>query len=355
MKVPLKINQIRRQLMRTLTSTVGRSNNYVKKGKSDNEKVQRILISRPNARLGNLLLITPLVQDVVATFPNCKIDLFVRGNVAPIIFRNYPNIDRIVNLPAKPFRNLGKYLWTWVSIRNHKYDLAINVEQNSSSGRLSSLFSKSGYKIFGEINPELKALHQDYIHIAKSPVYGFRQYISQLGYDAQNGQVPTLNIQLTPYEIARGKSVLDDLVQNDKKTICLFTYATGDKCYPVDWWNNMYDKLLLKYPDYNIIEMLPAHNESQLNFRAPSFLSHDIREIAGILNNVELFIGADSGMMHLASASQATVIGLFWKTYLEKYEPYGNNSFGINTNNSSEEAWFLQIDKTLATLRKSRA
>jgi heptosyltransferase III len=41
----------------------------------------RVLISRPNSRLGNLLMVTPLVQEIERLLPNAKIDLFVRGGV----------------------------------------------------------------------------------------------------------------------------------------------------------------------------------------------------------------------------------------------------------------------------------
>jgi ADP-heptose:LPS heptosyltransferase len=50
--------------------------------------VEKILICRPNPRLGNQLLITPLVQDVIAT--DCEIDLFVNGGLAPIILKITP-------------------------------------------------------------------------------------------------------------------------------------------------------------------------------------------------------------------------------------------------------------------------
>ena len=65
--------------------------------------IKRILICRPNHRLGNLLLITPLLQEVIETFPSAKIDLFVKGGIAPSLFLNYSNIGRIIQLPRRPF------------------------------------------------------------------------------------------------------------------------------------------------------------------------------------------------------------------------------------------------------------
>jgi hypothetical protein len=37
--------------------------------------------------------------------------------------------------------------------------------------------------------------------------------------------------------------------------------------------------LLQEFPDYNIIEILPVENVSQIEFKSPTFYSKDIREI----------------------------------------------------------------------------
>ena len=58
---------------------------HVESTKDYRNKIKRILICRPNHRLGNLLLITPLIQEISETFPDCKIDLFVKGGIAPTV------------------------------------------------------------------------------------------------------------------------------------------------------------------------------------------------------------------------------------------------------------------------------
>lgn len=59
---------------------------------------------------------TPLICEVSEIFPNCKIDLFVKGDLAPILFKNYSSIDRIIQLPKKPFKNFRQYLKVWFTI-----------------------------------------------------------------------------------------------------------------------------------------------------------------------------------------------------------------------------------------------
>lgn len=326
-----KVNIVRRSLMRTLTKNIGSASNS-KGGKIDTAKIKKVLICRPNGRLGNLLLITPLIQEVTATFPNCKIDVFVKGTLAPIVFEKYDNVDKIIHLPKKPFKELVKYFKVWTLIRKQKYDVAINVDQNSSSGRLGVKFSTAKYKFFGNLPEGVTLEHKDYDHIAKYPVYNFRHFLSEVGIEDKNEPIALLDLKLSEAEIANGKQILDKIIDPNKRSIAIFTYATGEKCYNPAWWAEFYTALKNEFPNDNIFEVLPVENVSQIDFQAPSFYSKDVREIGSVLANVAVFVGADSGIMHLSSASKAPTAGLFSVSNIKKYEPYGNGSVGLDTN-----------------------
>jgi hypothetical protein len=51
--------------------------------------------------------------------------------------------------------------------------------------------------------------------------------------------------------------------------------------------------------------------------------------------------------MHLASASKATTVGLFSGGNLKKYEPYGNNSIGVDTNTNTVSDFIAIINSIL--------
>lgn len=341
-----KVNVFRRSLMRNLTKNIGDSS-ISKSEPIDKSKIKKVLICRPNGRLGNLLLITPLVQEVTKTFPNCKIDLFVKGFLAPIVFENYDNIDKIIPLPKKPFKELVKYFKVWTLIKKQNYDIVINVDQNSSSGRLAAKFSNAKYKIFGDLPENVELPYEDYGHIAKYPVYNLRYTLSQVGIQDTQEPVALIDLKLSEQEIANGKKILNDIIDQQKKTIAIFTFATGDKCYCIEWWEKFYAVLKKEYPDYNIFEVLPVENVSQINFQAPTFYSKDVREIGSVLANVDVFVGADSGIMHLSSASKAPTVGLFSVSNLKKYEPYGNSSVGIDTTINDYPVFIEAINRIL--------
>ena len=333
--------------MQNITRNVGKS--HANRGivLTDANEITRILVSRPNDRLGNLLLITPLLQEIAHTFPNCKIDLFVRGGAAPTIFAHYGFVDRIIMLPKRPFSHLFTYCKRWLSIRKKKYDLVINVEKNSSSGKLSALFARSKYKFFGEVSEDLGQQYPDYNHIAKYPVYNLRHFLTTLGFVRNKKYIAPLDLKLDAVEVAEGAAILQKMTDNNKKTIALFTFATGNKCYCETWWADFYSQLQTRFPDYNLIEVLPVQNVSQIQYQAPSFYSKNIREIGSLIANVDLFIGADSGIMHLAASVHTPTVGLFSVTNIRKYEPYGKGSLGINTNETSLPDTISAIEKLL--------
>lgn len=321
-----KINQLRRKITHGLTKNMGSEGQQ--KPFDPTHEVKRVLISRPNHRLGNLLLITPLVQEIEQTYPNAKIDLFVKGGLGPIVFKNYTSVDQILALPKKHFKQFGKYLGSWVGLKKHRYDLVINVATSSSSGKISTNMARSAFKIFGELPAEVISQHPDYLHLGKYPVYNLRHY---LGTDSTK-PVPPLNLKLDDNELLKGKKDLRELVKNDKPTIAIFTFATGNKCYQPEWWEPVYEQLTTEFPEYNIIEVLPAENVSQIGFKAPSYYSRDVREIGALMACTSVFIGADSGIMHLAAASGVPTVGLFNPTDPNRFGPFGGKNIAVNTN-----------------------
>lgn len=348
MSFKASVNEIRRKIMWGAAGfIVGKSTDPAKIKKEQLPRTARILICRPNNRLGNQILISPLIEELIDVFPDCKIDLFVRGGASTVLFQNYSNIDNIIKLPGKPFKELAKYMGVWLKLRENNYDIAINIDSNSSSGRLSARYVKSKVRIFSE-NEHLAGQYPDYGHIAKKPVYNLRAFLKGIGIDRMDNTVPDLSIRLDSAELGKGKEVLDRMVNPMKKTICIYTFATGDKCYSKEWWSDIYSHMKSRYAEeYNILEVLPKENVSQIDFAEPSYYSVDLREIAAVIANSAIFVGADSGMMHLASASGASTIGLFSVTRVFMYEPYNGKSTAFDTTKNNADDLIAIMDEIL--------
>lgn len=346
MKVPDYVNQIRRSIMRKLTSYFGKSNMKGFKLNDYSNREIKILIVRPNHRLGNLLLVTPLIKEIENTFSNPSIDLFVKGNLSEIIFKNYNSVNKHIKLPKKPFDNLFRYFEVWIKLLFNKYDLIINVDEFSSSGRIATSLARSKFKIIGQReNLDYMSINEKSKHIAIRPIEIVRRY---LGTDLiKENEYPLLDLKLDEREKENGKKKLAEIFNNDNKVITIFTYATGSKVLSQLWWNSFYELLKINFPTYNIIEVLPIENSSQINFKAKTFYSKDIREIAALIANTSIFIGADSGIMHLSSSSKTTTIGVLSGSFKTKYEPYGNKSVGFDKKEVTQDEVIDEIKKNL--------
>lgn len=107
-------------------------------------------------------------------------------------------------------------------------------------------------------------------------------------------------------------------------------------------------KLETIIPEVNILEILPIENTSQVDFKYKNYLSNDLREMASVIENSAIFIGADSGVMHLATATNTPTFGLFnGSTDSEIYGPYGNCKYVIEVKNTAIDELIKKIKNIL--------
>jgi heptosyltransferase-3 len=345
MKVPNTVDRFRRKLMRYLTNKIGNDLHQQRLKGIENSKIKRILIVRPNHRLGNILLTTPLVNEITTTFPNATIDMITRGALSPIVFQNYHEVQNFILLPRKPFKSILKYVLVWIKMPFKKYDLIINTVKCSSSGKLLTKITPATYKIYEY--EDMENTKTETIHHGKEAIIALRSALYPEDSLQILKEIPLLDIKLSKKELHNGKEKLNSLKGRKEKTIALFTFATGDKCYSKLWWSQFYSNLLSEFHDCNILEILPAENVSQIDFKATSFYSKDIREIASVMACCDIFVGADSGIMHLASSSGVPTIGLFHGR-IAQFRPYGNGSTALDISESIMEDWMAKIHEVLS-------
>ncbi len=60
------------------------------------------------------------------------------------------------------------------------YDLVINGDKNSSSGRLLTQIANATFKVFGDVNEDIQKQYPDHKHISKYPIYNLRHYLDQI-------------------------------------------------------------------------------------------------------------------------------------------------------------------------------
>src|SRR5690606_26288002 len=189
-----------------------------------------------------------------------------------------------------------------------RYELVINAAHHSSSDRVSTRIPRPGFDVYDNTPLGLQISDTDVQHYAKHPVLSLRGNLGgALGASRMASPIPFLDLRLTPRELDRGRSMLRTILPASNPSISIFTYATGDKCLSCEWWQEMLAALQKRFGTTSIVEILPVENVSQIDFAVPAFYSRDVRDIGAVIANTDVFVGADSGMMHLASAAQTPV------------------------------------------------
>ena len=95
------------------------------------EQIDRILLVRPNFRLGNSILALPSIHLFRKNYPRAKID-FVGSPVSAALFAHVP-IDSHYQVPRRFPESSWAYPALLTKLRREKYDLAVEVSGSQSA------------------------------------------------------------------------------------------------------------------------------------------------------------------------------------------------------------------------------
>ena len=299
--------------------------------------IHRVLICRPNHRLGNAVLISPLLAEIEALYPGAEIDLIAGGDATQELFAGRFQVRRVFSLPRKVARHLLFTIKLLRQLRSNSYDMAIDACNGSQSGRLLLAIVNARYKLGF---PDVEANRASAWHKLECPNHLAHRNVFLLR-TAYAGGVDRpyfpLNLQLSDVELQQARraltAVLDGVGQLQTKgpVIGLFANATGSKRYCEDWWVQFVGKLQAMQPDVRIVDIVAEHGRTQLGGKFASYYTRDLRRLAAMIAGMDAFISADCGVMHLAAASGTPTLGLFSVTCPTKYGPYGRTNTAVNT------------------------
>lgn len=307
------------------------------------DEIKHIVIIRPNYRIGNLIFLTPLINEIYKIIPDAKIDVVVGMKLAGDILKELPNVDEVISIPrellAHPF-DLVNFV---KDARKKEYDLAINISSGSLSSQIVTMLVNAKYKASFENEKNVTKLTHA---IKKENLYKHSghqtlELLKLFGMPLPSKETP-LDIKLRADEIEHAQNALKNLLQkaersNDSKVIALFRNARFDKKISDTWWNEWF--LELKKLDKNIvvIDILSPDILTKLNSDVLEYSNKNLRLLGAFFHVCDAYVSADTGPLHLASASDAKVLALFNKTNAEVYGTLGNKSKTIDINNMSAQ------------------
>ena len=272
--------------------------------------VKKVLIIQ-TAFLGDVILATPVIAELLRIYPQCTVDVLVRkGNEA--LLDNFPALGTIFILDKKAgkYKSLRDLLKT---IRNNQYDEVINLHRFASTGLLTA-FSGAPSRIGFDKNP----FSMFYSKKIKHTIDGQHHEVERnLACIAHHGAAAFRRPELFPSEA-------DYLKINQLSTAPFYCLAPASvwftKRLPVNKWIELGKSLaqignvyLIGAPsDHELCEGIKNEIGSDNCNNISGQLS--FLQSAALMSKAQRNYVNDSGPMHMCSAMNAPVTVFFCST-----------------------------------------
>ena len=301
---------------------------------------QRILAIKL-ADLGDVLNITPALRALRSTYPRARLDALVNPHTA-MILEDSGLVDEIVPFPKTQFEGLTALKPTaWAPlarymrmIRARGYDTIVNFHHLTTRlGRAKqrALISAAGAKtVVGLDNGRGRWL----THPVKDQGFGaMREVEYWLALARKLDAVATdlsLHLPLNQEEQARADALLAQTGLAHTPFIVLHP-GSGGYSLARRWDPPKFAALaaalhrrhnlpaaLVGTPQDDIPAVLAAATSPLIDLSGRT----SFRELAGVLRRARAFVGADSGVMHLAAAARTPLIAIFGPTNHRTWAPW---------------------------------
>ncbi len=318
----------------------------------------RILVIAFRA-IGDVALMTPLLSLLKKHHPTGYLVVLVDEPCASIL-ENNPSLDRIISINR--LGENGDSIWkrgkSWVnlvaSLREERFDVVLDVFSGPRSAVLA-YFSGAAER-YGEDfrNHGRGFLYNHPIKIRREGNHLIEQKLDlvQALLGEEMLQAGPLEIFLTEKEKQEGQRLLAKKTNEPIRRIGLIPSAGSKwRVWPSDRFAELADALIHAYGAELVLlggvsDMAVCHSIGERMGTKPLDLSGqtNLRELIGVLAELDLVISNVTGPMHVASAlSKPKIIGLYGVADTIQYAPWSSNAIML-TKGSKEDAYWYHVD-----------
>lgn len=300
-----------------------------------NDGPKKILIIKPSA-LGDVVTALPAVRCLGRTWPDAKISWFIRPEYSALVAEN-KYVDDIIVFDRK---KLGKWwyqpaafaeLWRLVrKLRKEKFDIVFDFQgrfRTAIFAWLSGSKKRIGIKGTQEFT---RSFYTDGVDAKSDAIHLIDHYIEMVCF--AGAKKCDVDFELTPSADA-AKSMRQKLgekkVNAEKYMVFVLSSAIESKCWPVENFAALADKLWKKYQmsiittgvlaERAVSEKLQALTDSNVvGFAGDT----TIAELMAMLADARMVVSGDTGPGHIASALGVPLVMMFGQTNPRRVGPY---------------------------------
>jgi lipopolysaccharide heptosyltransferase I len=303
---------------------------------------RRILIVKPSS-LGDIVHTLPLAHAIKRSFPGCSIGWIVQQAFAPLLTADAA-IDRIypIQIPSTSEPQAGRFAWLMAfqatlqtlknlrrQLRQEPYNLVLDLHASFRSGLLGRC-NPGGLRIGFRDAKELNTLFQDQLVAVPAEVQHAQAknllFCQQLGICAAEED---FHLCCREEDRQAAQVFLQEQDVADKKVIYANPAARWQsKFWPVEHWAELADH----FAEQGMALIFGGSKEdaayiakiAQLMKRQPLIAagSLNLAQSAALISQSALYVGLDSGPMHIAALAGVPVAALFGPTHPERVGPW---------------------------------
>jgi lipopolysaccharide heptosyltransferase III len=293
---------------------------------------KRVLVFRLDNKLGNAILLLPLIQSIKSSNPELKIDVMYSLNYSEI-FENHPDIHATISYDQKYLlKNPLRYLSLIKQLRKNKYDVVFSSTNSNSFSVSQALFAgflKSNFTI--GFNWKESAEIYSAVVKGNTEIHYSQAQVDLWRYFDENAKFENPRIYFTP----------EKSQESGKEKVLFWFGATSNKILPKE----LFEDILLFLNENDIKYKLAAgpHDEHLLKTYTSikkedvMFLKGSLKETAKFLKQYKIIIMPDTGPMHLAVALGIPTVQAFINSDPVWYAYKGENLFLINKKIESDD------------------
>lgn len=325
------------------------------------DRIEKILIIRLSA-IGDVIHALPVAKAMREGYPDAEISWIVESKAQDLVVDN-PNLDNVILLPKEEWKaEFKEAKWTALKrakgffdelTREYDFDLALDVHGLFKSGLTAYLSGadriigpgdcREGSWLFYDQQVELPPrIHQIDRNLTVAEDVG-----------AVSEEV-SFDIVVTEEERKRIERLFTGLEVNKEQPLVAVNPFTSwsSKDWLPERYASLADRLTGKLGCEVVFTGGPADREGvdgimELMAQPAYNLAGEtnLKELAEVYNRTDLFIGGDTGPMHLAVAMDTKVIALMGPTTAATHGPYGGQHRVIQPDLDCIECWDRVCDR----------
>ena len=283
--------------------------------------------------LGDVLLATPTLHALKAAYPAARLTVLVNRGTEDIL-RGNPHVDEILPLDRGSILQQSRFA---LEIRRRRFDTVVDLTDGDRAAFLTWI---SGAPVRIGFNAEHRWTGRCYTTVVRGEEGAHRierdlAALSPLGIKTGD-RIPRL--WLTPEDHARVDKLAGELgIPTDRSWVVIQPGARyWFKAWPPERFAELADRLNDRFGYQILVGGSPqetALTQTVVNQAKSRLLNlagrSDVRTVAALLKRSVLFVGNDTGAMHIASAVGTPVLGLFGPSNPVEWGPRGGRSEAI--------------------------